>query len=80
MLYERAKHDGTLPIVGVNTFISEANAVTDVNIELARATDEEKQGQIRRLSEFCRRHSGERDEALARLRESALSERISLQS
>src|SRR5262245_43564945 len=43
MLYEQRKHDGSLPIVGVNTFRS-PTAESDVprQLELARATEDEK--------------------------------------
>ncbi len=72
MLYERAKHDGSLPIVGVNTFIAPTNTEAPVALELARATEDEKQGQIRRLQDFQRRHANESAQALAQLRETAL--------
>src|SRR5689334_22527789 len=45
MYYEHQKHDGTLPIVGVNTFINPKTLVKDYvppKIELARASYEEK--------------------------------------
>lgn len=73
MSYEHAKHDGSLPIVGVNTFTSSASGQVPEEIELARATEDEKQGQIRRLAEFRERHAGQRPAALAELREAALS-------
>ncbi len=73
MLYEHAKHDGSLPIVGVNTFLSPTNADVPVKVELARATEEEKEGQIRRLHDFQRRHAHESARALAQLRDTALS-------
>jgi isobutyryl-CoA mutase len=72
MLYEQRKHDGTLPIVGVNTFLGpDADAAPAV--ELARSTEDEKQGQLRRLREFQARHAAERPAALARLADAALS-------
>jgi methylmalonyl-CoA mutase len=71
MLYEHKKHDGTLPIIGVNTYIS-PNSAAPIEVELARATEDEKQGQIRRLQEFHERHADESQFALARLRETAL--------
>ena len=46
MLYEHRKHDGTLPIVGVNTFIAPAPAGPAEPIELARSTTEEKERQL----------------------------------
>jgi isobutyryl-CoA mutase len=72
MLYEHAKHDGSLPIVGVNTFIAPTSTEAPVKLELARATEEEKQGQIHRLQDFQRRHANESAQALARLRDTAL--------
>ena len=55
MFYEHKKHDGSLPIVGVNTFVSEAEE-QEVEIKLARSTDDEKQSQIRRLRVFHSEH------------------------
>src|SRR5699024_2387203 len=51
LLYETRKHEGTLPIIGVNTFVA-PEGVDDAPADepqLARSTDEEKQSQIRRL-------------------------------
>jgi len=72
MLYEHAKHDGSLPIVGVNTFIAAKRAEAPAEIELARATEAEKEGQIRRLAEFHQRHADQAPQALAALRTTAL--------
>ena len=71
--YEQRKHDGSLPIIGVNTFLrdepGEAGATT---IPLARSTEEEKEGQIRRLAEFQRRHADDTPKMLERLREAVM--------
>ncbi|MGB7104923.1 MAG: fused isobutyryl-CoA mutase/GTPase IcmF [Acidimicrobiales bacterium] len=72
MLYEHGKHDGSLPIVGVNTFISPTSSEAPAKLELARATEEEKESQIRRLHDFQHRHAQESAQALARLRDTAL--------
>ncbi|MCU1363001.1 MAG: methylmalonyl-CoA mutase [Acidimicrobiaceae bacterium] len=72
MLYEHAKHDGSLPIVGVNTFISPANSDPPASVELARATEEEKESQIRRLHDFQHRHANESAQALTELRNTVL--------
>jgi methylmalonyl-CoA mutase len=74
MLYEHRKHDGTLPLIGVNTFRN-PNAESDQHgpMELARATEEEKQSQLRRLAEFHDRHRQEAPAALAALQEAATS-------
>jgi methylmalonyl-CoA mutase len=72
MLYEHGKHDGSIPIVGVNTF-QNPNAGTAVEPkEVFRSTDEEKQDQLRRLREFQAAHASERPEVLARLQQTAL--------
>ncbi|MGB0449619.1 MAG: fused isobutyryl-CoA mutase/GTPase IcmF, partial [Porticoccaceae bacterium] len=47
LYYEHKKHDGSLPIVGVNTFLNESDEEL-VEIELARSTDAEKLSQIKR--------------------------------
>ena len=53
MLYEQRKHDGTLPIVGVNTFLDpNGHDEAPRTPELQRSTDEEKQSQITRLRDF----------------------------
>jgi len=73
MRYEHRKHDGSLPIVGVNTFRNPAGDEVAVKLELARATDEEKQSQLRRVQAFREAHRGEADAALARLKQAATS-------
>ncbi len=69
ILYEHRKHDGSLPIVGVNTFLNPEDEVTQ-GIELARSSDAEKQSQIQRLAEFKARHS---DVSAAALRDVQLT-------
>ena len=68
LFYEHKKHDGSLPIVGVNTFLSEADEV-DVEIELARSTDEEKVSQITRLRVFQADHAESSEAMLKRLQD-----------
>ena len=64
MLYEHKKHDGTLPIVGVNTFTSPSSDGPVEQIELARSTEEEKQRQLSRLRDYQERHAVDREVAL----------------
>ncbi|HWJ09634.1 MAG TPA: methylmalonyl-CoA mutase family protein, partial [Nocardioides sp.] len=72
MLYEHKKHDGSLPIVGVNTFRApDAGDGTPDHIELARATTEEKDSQLDRVRDFQARHADEAAAAIARLKEAA---------
>ena len=68
MFYEHKKHDGSLPIVGVNTFISEAEE-QEVEIKLARSTDDEKQSQIKRLRAFHSEHEASSEQVLKRLQD-----------
>jgi methylmalonyl-CoA mutase len=72
MKYEHGKHDGSIPIVGVNTFRNPAGEVGGKEVELARSTDEEKQDQLRRLRDFQARHASERPPVLERLQQAAL--------
>jgi len=72
MLYEHQKHDGTLPIIGVNTFRNPKGAGAPATIELARSTDDEKQSQLRRLEDFHGRHAATAPAALAALRQAAI--------
>ncbi|WP_110239711.1 fused isobutyryl-CoA mutase/GTPase IcmF [Nocardioides gilvus] len=73
MRYEHRKHDGSLPIVGVNTFIDPGAGRNQVEIELARATEEEKQSQLTRVRAFQSAHQSEAQEALTRLKEAAVA-------
>jgi methylmalonyl-CoA mutase len=73
MLYEQRKHDGSLPIIGVNTFLGSGTAQDVVEVELARATEHEKRSQLDRLRSFQERNREEREPALDRLRHAALA-------
>jgi methylmalonyl-CoA mutase len=75
MLYEERKHDGTLPIIGVNTFRNpnaEDGQAAPV-VELARATEQEKQSQLTRVHDFQARHQDAARVALADLKRAATS-------
>lgn len=73
MLYEHRKHDGTLPLIGVNTFLPPDGPTEQADIELARGTEEEKQSQLTRLADFHSRHQDQAPAALRRLQEAAMS-------
>ncbi len=72
MLYEHKKHDGSLPIVGVNTFVN-PDGPSEYEIELSRSTADEKQSQIKRLREFKARHANDSEAALERVRAAAIA-------
>ncbi|MBW2468784.1 MAG: methylmalonyl-CoA mutase family protein [Deltaproteobacteria bacterium] len=73
--YETLKHTGALPIIGVNTFRDPHAAGEQLSeaVELARATEAEKQSQLKRLADFKKRHAKEAPAALERLQKVALS-------
>lgn len=73
--YEELKHSGELPIIGVNTFLNPETDLeeTTSRLELVRATDEEKESQLKRLAEFKKRNEKEAPGALENLQKVALS-------
>lgn len=73
MLYEQRKHDGSLPIIGVNTFTAPESDETPPDVQLARATETEKRSQLDRVHAFQDSHRGEAQAALTRLKEAAVS-------
>jgi methylmalonyl-CoA mutase len=75
MLYEHKKHNGELPIVGVNTFRNPRADEAGFNTtgELARATKEEKEQQILNLRAFHALNKDKAPAALQRLQATAIS-------
>ncbi|MFD1780366.1 fused isobutyryl-CoA mutase/GTPase IcmF [Fredinandcohnia salidurans] len=75
MYYEMKKHTGELPIIGVNTYLNpNPPSEEDLNnIELARATKEEKELQIKNLKEFQERNRDKVEEALKKLKQVAVN-------
>jgi methylmalonyl-CoA mutase len=58
LYYETLKHDGRLPIVGVNTFLSDADATAEhMQAALIRSTEEEKQDQVAAVRAFQQRNA-----------------------
>jgi isobutyryl-CoA mutase len=72
LYYEHRKHDGSYPIIGVNTFRNPHADSTLQKIELIRSTDEEKQSQLKRLRDFQKRNSAASSEMLERLRQAVI--------
>jgi isobutyryl-CoA mutase len=72
MLYEQRKHDGSLPIVGVNTFRPPEGSAAPPTVELRRSDDGEKKEQLRRVGDFQERHAADREAALEGVRRAAL--------
>ena len=68
--YEHLKHTGQIPVIGVNTFLNPktvADAYERPEVELIRASYEEKDDQLARLAQFKNNHGNERDRALGNL-------------
>jgi methylmalonyl-CoA mutase len=72
MYYEHKKHDGSYPIVGVNTFRNPHADAAPAKIELARSTEEEKRSQLSRLADFHARNAKEAPAALAKLKQTVI--------
>ncbi|MDV7338667.1 methylmalonyl-CoA mutase family protein [Terasakiella sp. A23] len=70
LYYEMKKHDGSLPIIGVNTFLNpqEEEPLTP---ELARSSTDEKESQINRLRDFQQRNAKDGEAIIAKLKDVA---------
>ncbi|MFK7827771.1 MAG: fused isobutyryl-CoA mutase/GTPase IcmF [Oligoflexales bacterium] len=78
MHYEHLKHTGELPIMGVNTFLSQKvkeHGHERPETDLIRASYEEKDDQLRRLKEFHEKNKNHRKQALEKLTLAALENR-----
>ncbi len=73
MHYEEMKHDGSYPIIGVNTFLNPKGSGISGEIELARSTEEEKQSQLTRLRDFQQRNAAQSAEWIAKLRQAVIN-------
>ena len=72
LYYEGRKHDGSLPLIGVNTFLPKAGQEDEVHeLELIRSSKDEKQDQIRHLRAFQGTHADESESAIRRLQATA---------
>ena len=71
LYYEHKKHDGSLPIIGVNTFLNPQQAAMP-GPALQRSTTHEKDNQIARLRDFQHRHAAEAPGVRERLRQAVI--------
>jgi methylmalonyl-CoA mutase len=72
LYYEEQKHSGTLPVIGVNTFLDPAGSPTILPREVIRSTTDEKEYAISSLEAFQQRNADRAATALDRLGEAAL--------
>ena len=72
LYYESMKHDGTFPIVGVNTFLPPDGGHGEVGeIELMRSSESEKDQQVFNVENFCEVHRENGNVQLRRLQQVA---------
>jgi methylmalonyl-CoA mutase len=71
--YETLKHNGDLPIVGVNTFLDPEGSKTIVPEEVSRSSLEEREFAVASVEAFCQRHQAEAGSALEHLRQQAVT-------
>ncbi len=72
LYYETLKHTGEFPIIGVNTFLSSKGSPTIIPAEVIRATEEEKQYQIKMLENLHQSNADTVHEYLDTLRKAAI--------
>ncbi len=70
--YEARKHDGSLPIMGVNTFLSSEGSPTTIPGEVIRATKNEKEHQINGLKNFEQMNEEKAEKMLSELKQAVL--------
>jgi methylmalonyl-CoA mutase len=74
LYYESKKHDGSYPLIGVNTFLPKKGQEDEVHdLELIRSTTAEKDEQIRNVQDFRDVHQGDAADAVAKLQDVARS-------
>jgi methylmalonyl-CoA mutase len=71
--YETLKHNGELPLIGVNTFLNKKGSPTLLPGEVIRSTTEEKEQQIQNLLSFQKRNASKIKDALSRLQIAAIN-------
>lgn len=72
MYYEHKKHDGSYPLIGVNTFLNPQGGETPETVELIRSSEAEKQSQLDRLQAFQKEHADMSAAMIERLRNAVI--------
>lgn len=75
LYYERLKHTGELPLIGVNTFLSDDGSPTILPREVIRATEAEKEAQISTLKNLHALYGDQAKIKLALLQKAAIENR-----
>ncbi|PHQ31276.1 methylmalonyl-CoA mutase family protein [Leeuwenhoekiella nanhaiensis] len=72
LYYETLKHNGEFPIIGVNTFLSSTGSPTVKPMEVIRATEAEKQAQIKTLTQLHKAYEDKAQKALEGIQNAAI--------
>jgi len=72
LVYEHKKHDGSYPLIGVNTFRNPHGGPTPQKLELIRSTEDEKRSQLERLREFQRKNAKDCGPMLEKLKQAVI--------
>jgi methylmalonyl-CoA mutase len=81
MYYEHKKHDGSLPLIGVNTFLGgKESHVEGGEQELMRSTDDEKDQQVKNVDDFREFHQAEAEQHLLKLQQVARERKNTFES
>ncbi len=72
MYYESLKHSGKYPVIGVNTFLSRDGSPTILPKEVIRATEDEKEQQIKTLKLLHQSMDSNSQQQLQKLKQTAL--------
>jgi methylmalonyl-CoA mutase len=75
LYYETLKHTGEFPIIGVNTFLSSKGSPTILPKEVIRATEDEKQYQIKMLAELHATKGDLAKEGIHKVQDAAINNR-----
>ncbi|MDO6675511.1 methylmalonyl-CoA mutase family protein [Tenacibaculum sp. 1_MG-2023] len=73
LYYETLKHTGEFPIIGVNTFLSSKGSPTVTPQEVIRATEEEKQFQIKTKENLNKAHEDKIEQLLSEMQSAAIN-------
>ena len=72
LYYETLKHNGDYPIIGVNTFLNKDGSPTIIPDEVIRATDAEKEDQIRTVENLKTCKAMQAEQVLKNLQQAAI--------
>lgn len=72
LYYETLKHNGDYPIIGVNTFLSSSGSPTVTPGEVIRATEDEKEHQIKTLQTLHAAKEEKAEETLEKIKKAAI--------